>query len=150
VSNLADHRERRYLEELANRLNVSVEFLTLVPHEELVRLYNQARLTLYAPIMEPFGFVPLESLACGTPVVGVCEGGVRETILHNKTGLLTDRDPRCFAEAIKDLLSDSDSRKQFGRQGRTYVERQWQWDRTVRNLENYLINVIQYPSGETF
>jgi glycosyltransferase involved in cell wall biosynthesis len=32
--------------------------------------------------------VALESMSCGVPVIGVDEGGIRETVIHNKTGLL--------------------------------------------------------------
>ena len=69
ICNNADERERAYLAALAQQLQVAVEIRALIPDEELVRLYNQARLTVYAPVMEPFGFVPLESMACQTPVV---------------------------------------------------------------------------------
>jgi glycosyltransferase involved in cell wall biosynthesis len=142
ATNLADSRERGYLEELANQLQVSVSFKVLVPDDELVQLYNQARLTLYAPIMEPFGFVPIESMACGTPVVGVREGGVRETVLHDETGILADRDPHRFAQAIENLLSDSTRQERFGLQGRVCVEKHWQWDHSVRDLERHLASVV--------
>ena len=77
-----------------------------IPDEGLVQLYNRAMLTVYAPIMEPFGFVPLESMACGTPVVGIREAGVRETVRHAETGFLVDRDPEQFAAAVLALLDD--------------------------------------------
>ncbi len=32
--------------------------------------------------------VALESMACGVPVIGVDEGGIRETIIDGKTGIL--------------------------------------------------------------
>jgi glycosyltransferase involved in cell wall biosynthesis len=142
VTNYVDRRERAYLEELANQLHISVSFRESVPDGELVQLYNQACLTLYAPIMEPFGFVPIESMACATPVIGVREGGVRETVLHNETGILTDRDLHQFAEAIESLLSDSSRQEQFGLQSRAYVEKQWQWDHSVRDLERHLASVL--------
>lgn len=148
VSNYADALERGYLEKLAIQLSVNVEFRTLISDDTLVRLYNQAMLTLYAPVMEPFGLVPLESMACGTPVVGVREGGVRESVLHGETGLLTERDPYDFAGAVGDLLDDPARRTQFGRSGRAYVERQWQWDRSVQDLERFLTQAAQAkPSG---
>jgi glycosyltransferase involved in cell wall biosynthesis len=143
VSNAGDPREEAYLQNLATQLGVAVEFRTLVSDEELVRLYNQALLTLYTPIMEPFGFVPIESVACSTPVVGVCEGGVRETVLHGETGLLTERDPYEFAEATESLLNDTGRRIQYGNRGRRYVEKQWQWDRCVHDLEKHFANAAQ-------
>jgi len=143
VSNFAEPREQGYLEDLARRLGVSLSIRVLVSDDELVRLYNQAGLTLYAPIMEPFGFVPLESMACGTPVVGVREAGVRETVLHNETGILTDRDPQQFAEAVQSLLNDEDRCRQYGLRGRAYVEERWSWEQSVQRLGRYLQQVAE-------
>lgn len=147
VSNFADERERGYLEGLAARLGVAVEFRTLIPDDELVRLYNQARLTLYAPVMEPFGFVPLESMACGTPVVGVREGGVRESVVDGVTGLLTERDPAEFAAAVEALLRDPERRQRMGQQGRAHVLEHWTWERSVQGLESHLLSVRE-SAGE--
>ncbi len=50
------------------------------PNRERVReLYRQASATIFAPI-EDFGIVPVESMACGTPVVAVDAGGSRDTV----------------------------------------------------------------------
>jgi glycosyltransferase involved in cell wall biosynthesis len=138
VSNYADERERYYLRDLAARLGVQLEFRTLVSDKELVRLYCQAQLTLYAPVMEPFGFVPIESMGCGTPVVGVAEGGVRETVQHGETGLLADRDPQLFADALTELWSKPLLAEKLGRKGPAYVQECWNWDDAIARLESYL------------
>ena len=144
VSNAAVDGEREYLQQLASRLGVQLTLRTLVSDDELVRLYNEALLTLYAPVMEPFGLVPLESMACGTPVVGVCEAGIRESVLHEQTGLLTDRDPERFREATVRLLDDQEVRTRFGQRGRAEVERYWQWERCVRDVEAQLVTAAHH------
>jgi glycosyltransferase involved in cell wall biosynthesis len=143
VSNWADPRERRYLGELAAALGVRVTFRTQVVDAELVQLYQAARLTLYAPIMEPFGFVPLESAACATPVVGVREGGLRETVLHGETGLLVEREHPGFAEAVDGLLRDPPRCEDMGCRARTYVEQTWSWGHSTHNLETFLARAAQ-------
>ncbi len=147
VGNVASVNEQRYLTQLAAQLEVEVDFRQLVSDDELVRFYNQALCTVYAPVLEPFGLAPLESMACGTPVVGVREGGVRETVVHGETGLLTDRDPQCFADAVASLLQDATRRERYGQQGRTYVESQWQWDRSVAELERHLLGAVRQRAG---
>jgi len=138
VSNHVNAAEHAYLGDLARELQVPVEMRAMVADAELVQLYNQAALTVYAPVMEPFGLVPLESMACGTPVVGVREGGVRETVVHGETGLLVERDPRLFADAVSSLLRDPERRDDMGRQGVEYVKREWSWERSVATLERRL------------
>jgi len=135
VSNYQELAERAYLEQLAAERGVSLALRVRVSLDELVRLYNVARCTVYAPIMEPFGLVPLESMACGTPVVGVREGGVRESVVNGCTGLLVDREPERFARAVELLLKDEALAARFGRQAREYVAAEWNWDRAVRELE---------------
>lgn len=143
VSNFQNVQERRFLEQLAEEKHVAVTFRTMIADEELVQLYSQARLTLYAPIMEPFGFVPLESMACATPVVGVREGGIRETVPHVRGGILTERNPRQFADAIASLYSNEERIQQYGEAGRAYVEQNWRWARCVNEVERHLLSVLR-------
>jgi glycosyltransferase involved in cell wall biosynthesis len=135
VTNFAERNETRFVRDLAAQLCVDLEVQVLVPEEELARRYNEALLTVYTPILEPFGLVPLESMACGTPVVGVREGGIRESVIDGFTGVLVDRDEQAFAGAVGGLLADSERRRAYGNQGRAYVEREWQWSRCMDTLE---------------
>lgn len=130
--------ERVYLERLAAELEVSLTIETLVTDQELVALYNRARLVVYAPVMEPFGFVPLEAMSCGTPVVGVREAGVRESVADGVTGLLTDRDPIVFADAVRSLLLCDGRREDLAMACREHVMNKWSWQNSVEKLEAYL------------
>jgi glycosyltransferase involved in cell wall biosynthesis len=138
VTNSAEARETQFLRTLAENLDVELELQLLLPEDELVLRYNQAQLTVYTPILEPFGLVPLESMACGTAVVGVREGGVRESVQHRQTGLLVDRDEGECAQAVLELLEDAAQRRAYGMNGPGYVQREWPWSRTVENLERFL------------
>jgi glycosyltransferase involved in cell wall biosynthesis len=138
VSNFQDARERQFLEKLATEKQVRVTFKAMIPDEDLVRLYNQAQLTLYAPIMEPFGFVPLESMACGTPVVGVREAGVRETVRDGVTGVLTEREPRLMAVAIRDLLNAPALITEYSAKARKNTVTHWSWEHAITTLEHFL------------
>ena len=138
VSNWVDAAERVYLEALAQRLSVELEIKTMVTDFDLVELYNRATLVLYAPVMEPFGFVPLEAMACGAPVVGVREAGVRESIIHEQTGLLTDREPRDFADGIDRLVRDADLREHCSAAGLELVRKHWTWDQALEQIEMQL------------
>jgi len=51
------------------------------PHEVKVKVYQHAAATLFTSCMgEPFGLVPVESMACGTPVVAFNDGAVEEVV----------------------------------------------------------------------
>ena len=66
-----------------------IQYLGEVSHEEKVQLLGGASVTLF-PITwrEPFGLVMIESMASGTPVIGMGLGSVPEIIAHEKTGFV--------------------------------------------------------------
>lgn len=133
---------RDYLQSLADYHGVALTLMQRISDEHLVELYNQAACTVYAPILEPFGLVPLESLACGTPVVAVCEGGVRETVIPGQGGILVERDHEAFAEAVATLLADPTHQRTLGQAGRRYVRENWSWERAVESLERHIEAVL--------
>jgi glycosyltransferase involved in cell wall biosynthesis len=66
-----------------------IEYLGEVDHAAKVELLSNASITLF-PITwrEPFGLVMIESMATGTPVIGINMGSVPEVIAHGKTGFV--------------------------------------------------------------
>jgi glycosyltransferase involved in cell wall biosynthesis len=141
ASNFQVPQEKQYLGSswLKNWMSSWMLHSTMSVMKQLVSLYNSARLTVYSPIREPFGLVSLESMACGTPVVAVREGGVQEAVLHEQTGLTVERDPIMFAEAIQTLLANPEMASRYGRNGREHVVKNWTWDRAVETLEMHLL-----------
>ncbi len=83
---------REAVEERIRRqqLGGSVELLRDLPRAELIRRYRRAVLTVHLGLGEPFGLVPLESMAAGTAVLAEGGGGARETILDGVTGWTFD------------------------------------------------------------
>jgi glycosyltransferase involved in cell wall biosynthesis len=76
-------------ERLERRAGGAVEFLGWQTDEQIRELYRSSRATLL-PGTEDFGIVPVESQACGTPVVALNAGGARETVIDGETGVLVD------------------------------------------------------------
>ncbi len=82
-----------------------IQYLGEVSHEEKIKLLGGATVTLF-PInwREPFGLVMIESMATGTPVVGMAMGSVPEVIAHGKTGFAchsTEKMIEAIPEAMK-------------------------------------------------
>jgi len=71
---------------------------------ELSRLYLGAKGFLFASEDDEFGIAPVEAMLHGIPVIAYKSGGLKETVIHGKNGLLVDRlEPALFVEAIKAL-----------------------------------------------
>lgn len=134
---------RLYLEKLAEQREVKLEIKTLVDDSELVKFYNQARLCVYAPYLEPFGLVPLEAMACGTPVIAVKEGGVRESIVHNENGWLTERDEQEFAQAVTQFLLDEDKHQSIRQKALEKIQDFWTMQHAVQRMLHHLERAIK-------
>jgi glycosyltransferase involved in cell wall biosynthesis len=129
--------------DLAVKQNVDLAIKILVPEEELVRTYNEARAVIYTPEQEPFGLVPLEAMACGTPVIGVREGGIPETIKDGCSGILIGRNEQECTVAIERILWDDNLCRQLGQSGPDYVRRCWSLEGRTRELEAALTRIKQ-------
>ncbi|HLE31720.1 MAG TPA: glycosyltransferase family 4 protein [Bacteroidota bacterium] len=134
VSNSDNQSMKSYLESLAARVGVDLSIKTFVSDSELVELYNGARLFLYAPYLEPFGLAPLEAMACGTPVIAVREGGVRESVIHDETGFLTERDEKEFSEAVNVLLLSEKKRRSLSAHARKVIMEFWTLPSAAKRL----------------
>lgn len=86
-----DVGDREFFErEIAPQIDgKQIEYLGEVNHKQKVELLGNAAATLF-PINwnEPFGLVMIESMATGTPVIGMNNGSVPEVIYQGKTGFI--------------------------------------------------------------
>jgi glycosyltransferase involved in cell wall biosynthesis len=138
IGNAADPLYLEAMRRLAATLDVDFEPRVKIDDDELVKVLNRALLMIYSSRLEPFGFAPLEANACGTPVLAVAEGGVRETIVDGVNGLLVDNDPRAMAAAITRLSHDRAYARRLGQTGRQQVVEKWSVEASVERLEQRL------------
>jgi D-inositol-3-phosphate glycosyltransferase len=100
--------ESQNLKKLAENLGVadSVTFSGLVPYENLPVYYNAADVCVFPSYYESFGLVPLESLACGTPVVATNVGDLQNIILQGETGyVMLNNEPIAMSHKLEVILT---------------------------------------------
>jgi glycogen(starch) synthase len=84
------------------------------------------------------GFVYLEAMACGLPVIACAGSGAAEVIRPGETGLLVPPgDVTATAAALRRLLAGADERKHMGQIARRYVEAEADSDVCVRRMERF-------------
>lgn len=93
---------------LARESGVELSLRRSIDDVALAQLYRSSLATVCAASLEPFGLTAVESMACGTPVVAVREGGFREVVTPGN-GYLVDRDPGALADAVRDLVARPDT-----------------------------------------
>lgn len=70
----------------------NIEFVTLKNNVWFEEYIGNCIATIYIPIDEDFGMSPIESMAAGKPVLWVDDGGLKETIIHQKTWVLISKE----------------------------------------------------------
>lgn len=112
----------------------TVEFYGYRNGDELRDLYVNALATIF-PGDEDFGLVPLESMACGTPVIAYGAGGALETVIPGKTGVFFTQPT---AKSLMEILKTFD-RKNYSIQD--CKERAKSFSRTV--FEEHFRTIVE-------
>jgi glycosyltransferase involved in cell wall biosynthesis len=101
---------------LAERVHMSE-----VPREQLRSIYADADVFVFPSLWaEPFGLVPIEAMACDTPVVASGTGGSAEFLRDGANCLIAPpRQPAAIADAINRLSADPGLRRRLLDGGRT-------------------------------
>lgn len=126
------------LEPYARERGVELEIKSGIATEELVELYNRAGVFAAAQYNEPFGLITLEAMACRTAVVAVDEGGLKETVSNDTTGLLVERNPGKFAGAVDRVLTEPALAERLGAAGHEDVTKRWRWSETASRIDEML------------
>jgi D-inositol-3-phosphate glycosyltransferase len=136
---LADDPHVRRLRSAGERAGVlpRLHLVGRVPHDQTAELMRAADLVLTVPWYEPFGIVPLEAMACGTPVVASAVGGMLDTVEDGVTGLLVPpRDAPAVADAVRRLATDPQTLARFGAAAAAAVAERYSWDAVAEATEH--------------
>ncbi|MGW5329117.1 glycosyltransferase [Streptomyces sp. NPDC004014] len=142
--------EARRLHAIAGEYGVTdrVTLLGGVGRTRMPRLMAGADLVLSLPRYEPFGIVPLEAMACATPVVATAVGGQLDTVVDGATGVLVpaDDDHHHLGAVVRGLLEDPDRLGRLGAAGRERVLAHYTWDRVADGVARAYGAVSSMPS----
>jgi D-inositol-3-phosphate glycosyltransferase len=107
-----------------------VTFLGRIDSADVPGLLRSADLTVSLPSYESFGRVPVESMACGTPVVVTAVGGHLDTVIDDVTGVyVRPGRPAELAQRIRGLLAEKTHLTALGIGGADRVRARYSWER---------------------
>jgi len=119
--NLQSDKETQKLRKQVEDLDLSskVTLVGSVPQDKLPYYYSAADLFVLPSHYESFGFVALESMSCGRPVVASRVGGIPSFVDHGVTGYLVPwRCPEPFADKMEILFKNENLRHFMGQKSR--------------------------------
>jgi glycosyltransferase involved in cell wall biosynthesis len=119
-----------------------VEFLGFIPEDEKVNLLRKAWATVYPSPKEGWGITNVEAAACGTPALASDSPGLRESVAHEKSGLLVPHDDvEAWTLALHRIAEDGELRARL-RAGAIRFADGFSWDRTADETEALLLDLL--------
>lgn len=116
-------------------LQKQVEFLGYVPEEKIVELYGNALAVAYVPYDEDYGYVTLEAMLSGRPVVVTSDSGGPGEFVDAETGYVVKPEPREIGAAIDALHCDRSRALLMGKRGQEKVRSlKLSWPSVVEKL----------------
>jgi len=144
---VGDGPERTRLEDLSARLRLAstVRFAGRV--DDVLPWLRSADVVVAPSRSEGQGIAVLEAMAAGRPVVASAVGGLRETVEHGVTGLLTrPGDPRDLASALRRVLMDPHALQAMGDAARRRALERYSLDAMVDAVERVYCQCVSSPS----
>lgn len=139
--------ERKNLEALADRLGIAEEVAFTGFQDNPHKYLKKADIFVHTCLVEGFGNIIIEAMACGLPVIATdCPYGPREIIEHGKNGIVVPvDDTERLARVIVNLLDDKENRKALS-EAAVKRAHDFSIDKMVKAYEDFFIK-IAYLTG---
>ena len=122
-----------------------LELPGFVSRDQLPRELSRAHVFAAPSVYEGGpGFVYLEAMACGLPVIACAGSGASECVRHGTTGLLVPPDDTAaLTDALRRLLADEGMRRQMSSHARQYVVDHASSGPCLQRLEAFYTQVVE-------
>lgn len=146
IPDFNDKSEVARLFKLAKELGVEnqIKFEGRKKRDELKYYYSAADVFVTTPWYEPFGITPLESMACGTPVIGANVGGIKYSVIDGRTGFLVEpKNPEELANRIALLIKDPHLRLKLGKDALVHVNSLFKWENVAVKINKIYEAILE-------
>jgi len=131
--------QEKELKDLTKKLDIGdkIIFLGHIDYNDLPRYYSLADVFVRASLSEGFGNVFLESLACGTPIIGTATGGSAVNIFfERKAGMACNiNDPKHIADRVEKIILNPNYASQLVNNGRELIKEKYTWNGIAQKME---------------
>jgi glycosyltransferase involved in cell wall biosynthesis len=123
--------ENEEIMRLIHKLKSDIFYLGYLPEEELGKLYNLARLSVYPSLYEGFGLPPLEAMACGCPIIVSHTASLPE-VCGDAAFYADPQDANSISGAILQVLLDENLRNSLIQKGFDRAST-FSWEKSARS-----------------
>lgn len=140
---------KKILEKLVQDVGIedSVIFVGFLSYDEINRLYNVADLFVHSSVIshvwqEQFGWVLVEAMASGLPVISTLSGSIPE-VVGDAGKLVQSGDSHSLYLAIKELILDGRKRADLARRSRARAEERFDSNKVAKKLDAIYQKVLR-------
>jgi glycosyltransferase involved in cell wall biosynthesis len=149
---LGDGNHKAYCEQLCIQLGLQgkVSFKGFIPQEELKAYYRECSVVAISSVWpEPIATIGLEVMRYGLPIVAFDAGGIKDWLSDGQNGFLVPwMDTTAYASALDRLLLDKALAKRLGANGLAFVNREYDFNRYICDLEGMFETVVESRKPE--
>jgi glycosyltransferase involved in cell wall biosynthesis len=150
---LGDGNHKAHCEQLSRELGLEnkVSFKGFIPQEELKGYYRECSVVAISSVWpEPIATIGLEVMRYGLPIVAFDAGGIKDWLSDGQNGFLVPwMDTTAYAKALDRLLLDKALARRLGANGLTFVNREYDFNRYICDLEGMFETVVEGRRSET-
>jgi len=130
---------RRFQSECKNHI-FCIDF---VAHELMPYIYAGCDVVVLPSLEERFGNVVLEAMASGKPVIGTFIGGMKDTIVHGKTGYhVQPKNSKEIANSLLTILSDETLKNKLGENARRRAVENYSHKVLIKRIEKLYLEAM--------
>jgi glycosyltransferase involved in cell wall biosynthesis len=107
-----------------------IDYLGKIAHRDKPRIMRSCHLISVTSVKEGWGLIVTEAASQGTPAVVYDVPGLRDSVRHNQTGLITNETPEAMATAIAELLHDKPRYQDLRHAA-------WEWSKQITFDQSY-------------
>jgi glycosyltransferase involved in cell wall biosynthesis len=155
---IAGFGESRYaLETLVKELKMdkTITFAGKVTEKEKMQLFAMSWAAIQPSSYEGWGITVIEANACGTPVIASNVKGLKDSVVHNETGILVaPKRPKILAKAMLQIIKNPTKTREMEQEARNWASR-FSWERTANlilleagYMKHVELNPLQFLSNE--
>ena len=142
---IGDGPERENLQKKINRskrLRGNIKFTGYLEKIDVFSAYYAADVMLFPSKSETQGLTAVESIMCGTPVIGLNEMGVKNVIQSDVSGILTNDNLSEYVDAILNYISSTGLQKNLSKNAKKEGEK-YSYLKTTKTLEDIYKKLIK-------
>lgn len=140
---IGDGSLKSKLLKFAYRKKVDLEIIKPMSHNKLPSFLKSADIFVLPSLIEGHPKILLEAMSVGLPCVGSNVEGIREIIIHNENGIITQTDSKSIRSGLFKLLGNKSLQKRLGQNARNFIVSNFNSTHLLKKETNLLLKLIK-------